>query len=148
MDTKTHESPRKWTPWIAVVLWMTVIFLFSAQEAADSSRLSGGFLEMFSRLPIIGDLDPDLAHLLIRKGAHFFIYAVLGVLTVRALAKNGVDGIKAWLLALLICVLYAVSDEVHQLFIPGRSGQAADAALDGLGSLTGIFLFQGFRVGK
>lgn len=152
MGSKTDGSRRKWTPWLAVVLWMTVIFLFSAQEAADSSRLSGGILQgilsMFSWLPFIGDMDLELAHLLIRKGAHFSIYAVLGVLTARALVKNGVSGARAWLLALLICVFYAASDEVHQLFIPGRSGQATDVALDGSGSLIGILLFQAVRLGK
>lgn len=140
---------QNWISWVYVAAWMAVIFLFSAQEASDSSRLSSGLLQwVLSWLPFLKNGDPELGHLFIRKGAHFFIYAVLGVLSLRALFYSGFKGKKSWLLALLICVLYAASDELHQTFIPGRAGQIADVLLDGLGASTGIALMQMVRYGK
>lgn len=74
----------------------------------------------------------------IRKTAHFSVYLLLGVLVMNALRRSGVIGLKAVALAIGICVLYAVSDEVHQLFVPGRGGQARDVLIDSAGAILGI----------
>ena len=74
----------------------------------------------------------------VRKTAHFLEYALLGVLVCRAL---GIDvKKKAHLLgaALAFCSFYAVTDELHQYFVPGRSCQIKDVMIDSSGALTGI----------
>ena len=43
---------------------------------------------------------------------------------------------------IIICILYAISDEIHQLFVPGRSGQVSDVLLDTLGAFTGIMIYK------
>src|SRR5690554_1189559 len=105
--------------WMAVILWMILIFAFSAQPGNQSSGLSTGVTEIF--LKFIQELVPYLElelgvfHYLIRKAAHFTIYLILGILVMNALRQSGVEGRKAILRGLLICILYAISDEVHQL---------------------------------
>lgn len=69
----------------------------------------------------------------LRKLAHFTEYAVLGGLLARAVA-----GVAA----LALGIAYAVTDEVHQTFVAGRSGSLRDVAIDGMGVLVGILLYR------
>jgi VanZ family protein len=70
---------------------------------------------------------------------------MLGILVVNALTASGVKGFKGIVIAFLICVLYAVSDEVHQLYVPGRGCQITDVLIDSGGALAGISLFTVLR---
>lgn len=138
---------NKLLPWTLVILWMALIFLFSHQPATKSSELSSSITEKIINIIEVvapsSDNRPshiDLDHLL-RKGAHFIIYLILGILVSNSIMKsNVVIKRNCILLALLICILYAISDEVHQLFIPGRSGEIKDVLIDSIGALVGILL--------
>jgi len=74
----------------------------------------------------------------IRKSSHFIAYLILGILSLHAIDEEKNPTITWIIKALLICVLYAMSDEFHQLYIPGRSGEIKDVLLDSTGSLFGI----------
>ncbi len=128
--------------WTAVLLWMLFIFNLSSQAADQSDKLSTGVTEiLFETLEKVApeyDLNIREFNRLLRKNAHFFAYLVLGVLVVNALRQAGVKGLKAFALAFCICILYAVSDEVHQLFVPGRGGQVVDVLIDSAGAIVGI----------
>ncbi|HET6623275.1 MAG TPA: VanZ family protein [Gaiellaceae bacterium] len=100
--------------WLPVVLWAALIFAFSS--VPDLGTGLGGW------------------DLVLRKIAHAAEYAVLGALLARALGKPGV--------AVLAGVLYAVSDEVHQLFVPGRLGSPIDVAIDAVGVVAGVLLWE------
>ena len=124
---------------------MVFIFIMSARDAEDSSRLSSGFLTtligafLARFLPQLSDkgLEYD-----IRKYAHMFEYFCLAVssllffreLYVRKLRR----GLRAVFSALLLCFVYACSDEWHQTFVPGRSGRFSDVMVDLAGSLFGL----------
>ena len=73
----------------------------------------------------------------VRKSAHFVVFAVLGFLTCAALWSCDVSVKRALILAAVIGALYAVSDEVHQVFVPGRAGMIRDVILDTCGVVTG-----------
>ena len=79
---------------------------------------------------------------LVRKSAHIIAYFILGILMYRALRVS----IHRWRartvvsLALLSCSLYAVTDEIHQLFVPGRSGELRDVMIDSIAALVGVGL--------
>jgi VanZ family protein len=126
----------------AVILWMMLIFNMSSQVAEDSNRLSTGVTEIIVRtIEMVApkaDFDLGSVNHLVRKNAHFFAYLVLGVLVVNAVRRSGAGGYGGLLLAAGICLLYAVSDEVHQLFIPGRGGQVRDVIIDGAGAVLGL----------
>lgn len=136
---------RKILPWALVILWMAVIFFYSHQPATESVDLSSGItqkiLDIITTTAPDIKLDQDSLHTFIRKSAHFGVYLILGVLVTNGLMQNNMSKPKMILLALLICVLYAISDEIHQLYIPGRSGQVSDVLLDSAGGLVGVLFY-------
>ncbi len=134
----------KYYGWLPAILWMGLIFILSHQEAGSSSQLSSGITRTLyniinSALPWL-KLELDFFHFLVRKGAHFTAYLVLGILLSRAMKP--VDR-KTYFRVLFLCILYAMSDEFHQTFISGRSGELRDVLIDSSGSMTGILLYKG-----
>ncbi|MBQ8186686.1 MAG: VanZ family protein [Clostridia bacterium] len=132
--------------WAAVIGWMALIFSFSVETAAESTETSGGFIEFFMAKWIPGFTELTDAEqtakiesvtYFVRKSAHFVVFAVLGFLTCAALWSCDVSVKRAFLLAAVIGALYAVSDEVHQVFVPGRAGMIRDVILDTCGVVTG-----------
>lgn len=128
---------------IAFILWsiavMTAIFLFSAQPGETSDALSGGLLQMLlDWLRISGSAEQvELFHLMLRKLAHFSIYAMLGVGVMGTAMTFQGKGWMKFLLALLICAGYAATDEFHQLFVGARCGSPLDVLLDSCGAACG-----------
>ncbi|WP_372995810.1 VanZ family protein [Lutispora sp.] len=145
ISTRLFKSNRKlitYISWSLVTLWMLTIFNLSSQAAQQSNNLSTGvseaIVEVIEKVAPKYDFDiRELNHLL-RKNAHFFSYLVLGVLVINALRRSGNKRMTGYALAFVICVLYAVSDEVHQLFVPGRGGQVTDVLIDSAGAAVGI----------
>ncbi|MDR5659949.1 VanZ family protein [Serpentinicella sp. ANB-PHB4] len=137
--------------WLGVLLWMGVIFFFSHQPADASSELSEGFTEaIFQAIervaPNIAEgIDLRQLHHIIRKYGHFFVYFVLGVVVLNAIRRSGKDGLKSIIIAFIICVVYAISDEVHQTFIPGRSGEVTDVIIDSVGAAVGIGFYMAVK---
>ena len=133
---------RRVISWLLVILWMGVIFYLSHQQAVESNSLSTGITERIVAIieRVAFGIEVDLVHFnhLIRKSAHFFAYLVLGILVSNALNSHGYAGFKLFWVAMGICVLYAISDEVHQLFVPGRAGQVRDVLIDSAGAVVGI----------
>lgn len=128
---------------ILVILWMVAIFMFSAQDADESSKMSSGvgdtvgkiFVKEYESWPEEKKLSfVDAVEFPIRKLAHASEYTLLGFLLMGAF--NGKRG-----MALLTGVLYAAGDEIHQLFVPGRSGQITDVMIDSTGVILGILIF-------
>lgn len=144
-------------PWVFVALWMIIIFCFSAQEANESLNTSGGFAEFLARIlhkdlylldlsereEILGDCQ-----FMVRKLAHFSVYSVLGVLSFIACKNSKLK--FSQIIASVICVFYAASDEIHQHFVKGRSCEFRDVLIDFSGSVTGIIIISLilFIVGK
>ena len=140
--------------WAAVVLWMALIFFFSSQPAAESSKTSSPFVRAYLSLvhPDFGSLSPEEqftleeeASFLIRKTAHFSIYTILGALSYSAVSVtlSGSEAKTRIPLSFLIGALYAVSDEIHQSFVPGRSCELRDMAIDSAGVLLGVLIASG-----
>ena len=107
------------TRWLlAALAWMLIIFWFSSQPS----------------LPKVSD---DFLDLLVKKGGHALAYGILWTLWWKATGRP-------WL-ALAIAVLYAISDEVHQLFVPGRNGWWVDVGADTVGALLALWFFTSRR---
>lgn len=128
--------------WIVTLLWMLAIFSLSAQPRVQSNNLSTSITEKIIEVVEIvvpsGELNIENLNHVMRKNAHFFAYLVLGILAVNAIKVSGVSKPKSYALAIGICFIYAISDEVHQLFVPGRGGQLSDVVLDTIGGAVGI----------
>lgn len=133
---------RKVFPWLLVISLMVLIFYLSHQPASESNGLSKATTEIIVKIidkvaPNMGINKRSFNHIL-RKNAHFFSYLLLGVLVTKGLRQFGITGYKAMGLAILICVLFAISDEIHQLYVPGRGGQIKDVIIDSAGAFVGI----------
>ena len=116
---------------------MGLIFYFSHQNAGSSNRQSGFLFGLVNRL-FKDKLDQESTVHLIRKAAHFFVYLVLGIIAYNSIGR--LNGVSFWGV-LAFCALYAASDEIHQTFVPGRSGAVADVALDTLGAVLGMLIY-------
>lgn len=137
---------------ILIVLWMSFIFSMSSQNGSTSSQTSGGVIK--STIKVVKehlpeDIQIEIEHKediiveslqnVVRKSAHFIAYMILGILSL--LLFSEFKSLKdSAIYAFMLSVIYAASDEFHQLFVPGRSGQIRDVAIDSLGALTGILL--------
>lgn len=141
---------KKFLLWIAVILTSVMIFSFSADSAETSKSISGSIMDKIVEISkyIIGEKeisDTDAVytntHKLIRKIGHFTEFALLGVFSF-LLAKSYNFSLKmAMLIALAYCISYAISDEIHQLFVEGRSCMPTDVLIDSCGSFFGAGLF-------
>lgn len=130
-----------------LIAWMVLIFCMSAQTSVTSENLSTKFGKMLGSLfhkeysSYTVEQQEDFAKeidLLVRKSAHASEYAVLGALAVCTFVAY--DKKKYGLWAFGLCVLYASSDEFHQLFVSGRTGSPIDVGIDSFGALIGILI--------
>lgn len=110
---------KRWGP---VLAWMALIFVLSAQSQLPSPP--PGWLDVF-----------------FEKSSHTFEYLVLGALVVRAMSGDRAPPARVWGLAILLTWLYALSDEFHQYFVPGRSADWVDVLFDWLGTVLGVGLW-------
>jgi VanZ family protein len=136
--TKTFSAePQEIAPlveWIPVLLWGALIFTLST--SAFSANNTGKIIDPLLRwlVPGISAASVDVGHMLTRKAAHFTEYGILFWLLVRGPMK------ERPYLALMLCVVYALTDEGHQVFVPGRTASLYDVALDSTGALFSHFL--------
>ena len=77
---------------------------------------------------------------IVRKAAHFTIYLILGLLVSIVLTQKCLNLKQIIIYTVLICMAYAVTDEIHQIFVSGRSGEIRDVILDTCGSTIGILI--------
>jgi VanZ family protein len=120
--------------WAPIMVWAAVMFTFStsAFSATNTSAIFTPILEWF--FPAIPTFSLGVANLLIRKAAHFTEYAILCWLLVRGPLK------RHPLVAVAFCVGYALLDEGHQVFVPGRTPSMHDVALDSSAAMFSGFL--------
>lgn len=138
---------RKTISIILLLLWMTVIFMFSSSGSVKSNNTSG---QVISSAISVKDkvtskeTKPEAKKKIVkklnysvRKSAHVFEYFVLGVLALNVFDAFNVK--RKVLFAIILCILYASSDEFHQIFT-GRTASVTDILLDSVASIVGIYL--------
>ncbi|OHX49748.1 hypothetical protein BB776_04145 [Planococcus salinarum] len=136
---------NKTAAWTAVIGWMVLIFVLSHQPGSVSSGLSSGITEFLigfadDLLPENGD-GVEQVHTFVRKNAHFIAYFILGILLVNALGSWNNLHFRELLIAFAVSALYGASDEFHQLFIEGRSGEFRDVLIDSAGAAAGLLVY-------
>ena len=143
-----NEKTRRVLVWLPVVLWCVVIYLFSAQTGPQSGALSGGISQWIASVftpgwQTMSQVAKEAAlqtwRVVIRKGAHFTEFAVLGGLMLNAWC--GARACVTWRkvgLAAVGALLVAAGDEFHQMFVPARGPSVVDVMIDFSGALLGI----------
>ena len=135
--------------WVPVVAWATCISWFST--GAFSAQSTNSYIDPVLRY-FFGDLSAEtfrFAHTVIRKSAHFLEYAVLAMLVCRALTEPGTRPKPAVLVRTVVyCAIYACVDELHQVFVPKRTGSPYDSMLDTFGAFVGALVFARVRAAR
>lgn len=138
--------------WATVILWLLIIFSLSSQPGTKSNELSKNvtkqIIKTTEKVVMLNDSNKPKTNLVnklndvVREYAHAAVYLVLGVLVMNAFIMSGMRGHKAFIFSFIFCILYAVTDEIHQLFVPGRGTEATDVLIDGIGALIGIGIYK------
>lgn len=124
---------------ILIALWMLVIFLMSSEVSTDSTARSD---EIVRTIQSIGVSAPaDLLTFLVRKAAHISAYFILGILIFSLLKEYDLGVKKMIFISIAIAMLYACTDEVHQVFVFGRSGEVRDVLIDTAGATLGVVVY-------
>lgn len=133
---------------VLLIIWMIIIFMFSNQTATKSESTSDKVastvidtVQTVTNQEITKEKRNDLienTRFLIRKCAHFTLYFILGVLAYLTLTSYSDSRPVIYLI--IFCFLYACSDEIHQMFLDGRTAKILDISIDTLGSSISIGL--------
>jgi VanZ family protein len=121
--------------WLPLILWAALIFTISGNQDPYQWLPAGWRLPFDASNP-----DGVSADGVIGRVLHVVEYAVLAWLLLRLLVSNGAAGKKELMAAMVLSMLYALSDEVHQLFVPNRAFELADLGLDLVGVLAGLWI--------
>ncbi len=108
---------------LPAILWMLIIFLLSSRQR-------------------VGVSETYWINFFIFKTLHVIEYAFLYALTLRALASGKQPSKKTYSIALLVTILYAISDEMHQTFVPTREGTLRDVIIDSIGATSMMFVLK------
>lgn len=124
--------------WLLVVICMGIIFSLSHQPSDESSQLSMSVMGFFGK--IFTTLIEHIGHDSFRSIAHWLEYCGLAALLYNAFLQT-FDRPKI-LLSFAVAVIYCISDEIHQIFIPGRAFQISDMLVDAFGAAAGLIVCQ------
>ena len=137
--------------YVAMAAWMAVIFVLSSEGHDTSSGRSDAIVHTLQSAGL-GFAPVDVLTFITRKAAHTVAYLLLGILAYRAVRQHGLLARRVAMIAIAIVVVYATSDEVHQLFVPGRSGEPRDVLIDSTAGAVGVaasyFIYRKHRLQK
>lgn len=106
--------------WGPVIIWMAGIFYMSSQSAIQTSEVK-------------------VIDFIIHKIAHVAEYGMLSILLYRA-SNKGFKSNGNWKIPLFITIIYALTDEIHQLFVATREGRLRDVVIDSFGAAAGLWI--------
>ncbi|MBI2872068.1 MAG: VanZ family protein [Chloroflexi bacterium] len=119
------SRPARWLRWLAPAAWMGLMSFVSQQSSPPEPRLPSGLLAFLG-----GHED---------KLFHFVEFAILAMLLRLALGTAR-PKLRALLMVVVGCALFAATDEVHQAFVPGRDASPLDGLTDVAGAVSGLLL--------
>jgi VanZ family protein len=116
--------------WLPAALWMLLIFIMSSRPTVHASAI-------------------DWQDFFIKKTAHFIEYFILNLLFLYSLKKTTFQKNPQLIFtALILTILYAISDEFHQTFVSGREGRPRDVFIDSFGASVSALLFSQTRLSR
>jgi VanZ family protein len=144
--SRPHQSPKqirsggsRFWRYAPLVLWAALIFIGSGNvlSAAHTSILLRAVRWLF---PNVRDESLAIFHLLVRKAGHLTEYAIFATLAARAFRASSHDLLRRhWVgFSLLLAVVYALTDEWHQSFVPSRTASIYDSLIDSMGALIAL----------
>ena len=147
-----NKKKIKYVKCIIAIICCIIIFSFSAVPATASTKQSKGLTYNVIKLLNGNKLtEKELVKLtkrvnpVIRKIAHFSIYMILAIFTYMFIEELNIKSKsekerlrKNIIYTCIFCIIYAIFDEIHQIYVPGRTGKVIDVIIDTLGACMGI----------
>ena len=144
--------------WILVLIWMITIFYLSNMDSDQSNTKSKETINVvventidvtnnigITNEPTTKDNINSIVNVLnkpLRKCIHATVYFVLVILVINAFNQmHLLTRVNTYLYSIIICFIYACTDEIHQLYVVGRTGQFIDVLIDTIGALLGCLVF-------
>ncbi|EPY2279264.1 TPA: VanZ family protein [Clostridium sporogenes] len=142
------NKSKKLIYFIPSFIWMVIIFIFSNQQAESSNKNNFFIADVLRKgnVTLFKHIDYNFLNFLIRKTAHITEYFILFMLLYFAFKKTFYK--NSQIKAAIITIMYACTDEFHQLFIPGRDGKVRDVFIDSIGVLIGLCIIYIFKFVK
>ena len=133
---------------VLLILQMWIIFGFSGQDGETSGIISRRITEKITRniksIQVLNEVEKERAlkkiEHCIRKLAHFSLYTVVGFLLMSLMSTYKLKQKNKVSTSLIIGLIYAISDEIHQSFMPNRTPMIGDVCIDTCGVITGIIV--------
>ncbi len=132
---------------ILIILCMAFIFSLSADNGEVSEKKSDSVIVKFTETILHRKLTEvekekyiERSVKVVRKTAHFTLYFILGLLIISFLKEFGLSK-KSIIISIIVVLLYACSDEIHQTFVAGRSGEVLDVLIDTVGGSLATILY-------
>ena len=133
---------------LLVILSMVTIFLFSSEPASNSKETSKNVVKEVVSLVMKDETKVEKVEkkindnlIWVRKTAHLAEYFILGFLLINLVKDYKKLSWKYIIISLVLCALYACTDEFHQIYVLGRNAKVLDVAIDTFGALLGILLY-------
>ncbi len=138
---------------ILIIIWLFIIFSFSAEDATKSEHRSDEVIinavETITREEIPENQRQKIIDeyiVIVRKSAHFFLYFILAILVFTLYKRIFGLNSKSFIYTIIFCFIYACSDEIHQLFINGRTARIFDVFVDTTGAILSTTLLTIFSL--
>ncbi len=133
---------------ILIICISSIIFGFSSQDGETSQglsrKISGKIVDIVSVNQELSEYEReariDRVDAVIRKIAHFSLYTLLGITIMAFFCTIEMKDKKRAITTIILGVLYATTDEIHQIFVPGRSPKVTDVFIDTAGIIFGLFI--------
>ncbi|WP_320047705.1 VanZ family protein [uncultured Ilyobacter sp.] len=125
------------------ILIMIIIFKFSSEDGATSSRRSEMVIQFMQKI-FTKNINKETSSHIVRNFAHFILYFLLGI-SLQFSFDDSSKALGTQLKVLVIVFFYACSDELHQSFVPGRSLEFKDVLIDSTGGTASIIILAFFR---
>ncbi|WML46177.1 VanZ family protein [Neobacillus sp. PS3-40] len=121
---------KKWI--ITLILWLAMIFICTQLPYFKGENTEAAIHKTIST----SHVDLKLLNLIVRKATHLTVFGILAVLFFKSLGKFRFAYILSWFLT----VVYAITDEYHQSFMPGRESSYKDVMLDSIGAILALLI--------
>lgn len=130
------SKKKKVLMWILFLGWISFIFYMSSQVADVSNKQSGFVIKVVETVGFdIESKFGELANFAVRKTAHVSEYCILAFIAYNLVRCYTDKKNHARIYCIVISALYACTDEIHQLFVPGRTGMFRDVVIDTSGAV-------------
>ena len=144
--------------WLLVLVWLIIIFMLSNMDSLESNKKSMKTINKVIEKTIdksndIGIINSNInknkidnitikLNVPMRKCMHFLEYFILSILLLNAI---NIYNKKVYIINIILCLIFSSFDEIHQIFIFGRSAKILDVLIDMSGSIVGELIFILFK---